>query len=48
MVFALLVLEVIPLLALLDCIQRDADEFDGGAEDRRSWTRWLMVGVATG
>ncbi len=47
LVFALLVMESIPLLALLDCCGRDGSEFPGGAEDRRSWILWLVVGVAT-
>ena len=46
-VFALLVLESIPLLALLDCFGRDADEFEGGAEDRKGWLIWLVIAVAT-
>jgi hypothetical protein len=46
-IFALLVLESIPVLALLDCIGREESEFPGGAEDRRGWILWLIVGVAT-
>jgi hypothetical protein len=46
-VLAFLVLESIPMLALVDCIQRDPDEFAGGSEDKRGWTRWLIVAVAT-
>jgi len=47
LVLALLVLEAIPLLALIDCIGRDPTEFPGGAADRRGWILWLCVGVAT-
>ena len=34
-------------MALLDCWNRDADEFPGGQADRRAWLQWLLVGVAT-
>jgi hypothetical protein len=34
-------------LALLDCVNRGAEEFEEGAEDRRAWLRWLAVAVAT-
>ncbi len=30
---------------MLDCLQRPADHFEGGAEDRRSWIRWLVVAI---
>jgi hypothetical protein len=46
-VFAFLVLESISVLALVDCIQREAGEFAGGVPDKKSWTRWLIVAVAT-
>jgi hypothetical protein len=46
-VYAILILEFIPALALFDCIGRDPDEFPGGADDRRAWILWLWVGVAT-
>ena len=35
------------VLALIDCVNRDEDHFEGGAEDRRSWVRWLIVAVIT-
>jgi hypothetical protein len=35
LVFAFLVLESISILALLDSIQREEDEFMGGIEDRQ-------------
>jgi hypothetical protein len=47
LIFGLLVLESIPLLALIDCIGREPDEFAAGAEDRRGWVLWLVVAVAT-
>ncbi len=47
LIFALLVLEAIPLLALVDCFGREDAEFPGGADDRRAWVLWLCVGVAT-
>jgi hypothetical protein len=42
----LLGLEFPALLALLDCANRPTDHFLGGADDKRAWTRWLVVGVA--
>ena len=44
---AFLVLESISLLALVDCINRSPDQFEGGAEDRKGWIHWLIVAVAT-
>ena len=35
------------VLALIDCVNRSEDHFAGGAEDRQSWIRWLVVAVAT-
>lgn len=32
-------------LALLDCVNRADDHFDGGAEDRKAWIRWLAIAV---
>jgi hypothetical protein len=46
-VFAILILEAIPLLALVDCFGREGGEFPGGADDRRAWILWLWVAVAT-
>jgi hypothetical protein len=46
-VLVLLALEFPAIMALLDCLNRRADEFPGGAADRRSWLQWLLVGVAT-
>ena len=43
----LLGLEFPVLMALLDCWQRPAEHFEGGAEDRRAWLRWLLVAVVT-
>ncbi|WP_436795604.1 hypothetical protein [Actinospongicola halichondriae] len=33
------------MIAMLDCLQRPADHFEGGAEDRTSWIRWLVVAI---
>ena len=33
------------LVAWLDCINRDADAFEGGAPDRQGWIRWLVVSL---
>jgi hypothetical protein len=32
-------------LSLLDCFNREADEFEGGAEDRSAWLRWLIAAL---
>jgi len=39
-------LELPAVVALLDCFNRPADHFDGGAQDRTDWLRWLLVGAA--
>lgn len=33
------------IVAMLDCLQRPADHFAGGAEDRTAWIRWLVVAI---
>lgn len=38
-------LEFPALIAMLDCVQRPADHFEGGAEDKTAWTRWLVVAI---
>jgi hypothetical protein len=43
----LLGLEFPAILALVDCFNREPDAFKGGAADRRSWLRWLIVAVLT-
>jgi hypothetical protein len=43
----LLGLEFPVVMALLDCWQRPAEQFAGGAEDRVAWLRWLGVAAAT-
>lgn len=43
----LLGLEFPAVLALVDCIGRPAHHFEGGAEDRQAWIRWLVVAVVT-
>ena len=40
-------LEFPALMALVDCSQRPPEHFKEGAADRRSWLRWLVVGVLT-
>ena len=32
-------------LSLLDCFNRDPDEFEGGAADRKGWLGWLALAV---
>ena len=32
-------------LSLLDCANRDPDEFTGGAVDRKGWLKWLALAV---
>ena len=46
-VFLLAGLESVALFTLLDCVNRDAIDFPGGAEDRAAWIKWLWVAVAT-
>ena len=38
-------LEFPVVLALLDAINRNEDHFEGGAEDRRAWVRWLVIAM---
>ena len=33
------------MLSVLDCVNRDPDDFEGGATDRRAWLRWLVIAV---
>ena len=40
-------LDSIAILALVDCINRPEDHFEGGRDDQRGWTRWLWLAVAT-
>ena len=47
LLLAVVALETPALLAFLDCLNREPDEFAGGAADRRSWIGWLAVAVAT-
>jgi len=42
-----LALETPAVVALLDCVNREPDEFPGGAQDQREWRRWLILGVLT-
>jgi hypothetical protein len=43
----LVVLETPAIVALLDCKNREPHQFARGAEERRAWLLWLVVGVAT-
>ena len=38
-------LELPAIVAMSDCLQRPPDHFDGGAEDRTAWLRWLVVAI---
>lgn len=38
-------LEFPAMIAMLDCLQRPADHFEGGADDRVAWIRWLAVAI---
>jgi hypothetical protein len=40
-------LEFPAIMALLDCVNRSPDHFEGGARDRRAWIGWLVVAVLT-
>jgi hypothetical protein len=44
-VILVLGLEFPVLLALLDCVNRGDDHFEGGHEDRRAWVLWLAIAV---
>ena len=35
------------VMALIDCVNRPEEHFTGGADDRRSWLRWLVVAAVT-
>ena len=43
----LLGLELPAILALVDCTNRPPDHFDGGADDRKAWQKWLVVAIVT-
>jgi hypothetical protein len=38
-------LEFPAIIALLDCLNRHPDDFDGGAPDREAWVRWLAISL---
>lgn len=40
-------LEFPAVIAILDCVQRPSEHFAEGADDKRAWTRWLMVAIVT-
>jgi hypothetical protein len=46
-VIVLVGLEFPAVLALVDCSNRPAEHFEGGADDRKAWVRWLVVAVLT-
>lgn len=46
-VILLVGLDSVAILSLIDCRNRDEDNFAGGAEDKQAWIRWLWVAVAT-
>ena len=46
-VLVLLALEFPAMMAMLDCVNRRADEFPDGAADRKAWMQWLVVGILT-
>ena len=39
-------LEFPATVALLDCINRGPDDFDGGEDDRTAWIKWLIISFA--
>lgn len=41
----LILIELPAIVAMLDCLQRPADHFEGGAEDRIAWIKWLVVAI---
>jgi len=40
-------LEFPAVLSLVDCINREDDNFLGGHDDKRAWIRWLVVAMIT-
>jgi hypothetical protein len=40
-------LEFPALMAMLDCLNRGPDHFEGGAPDRRAWIGWLAIAIVT-
>ena len=38
-------LEFPAIVAMLDCLQRPEEHFEGGAPDRKAWIRWLIVAI---
>lgn len=43
----LVAIEFPAVMGFLDCLNRPADHFPGGAEDRTAWLRWLGVCLLT-
>jgi hypothetical protein len=44
-VILLVGLDIPAALALLDCINRSPDQFEGGTGDRAGWLRWLIIAL---
>lgn len=40
-------LEFPAVMALIDCVNRPDEHFQGGKEDKASWRRWLVVACLT-
>jgi hypothetical protein len=40
-------LEFPAVVALIDCLGRPDHHFAEGAEDKRSWVKWLVVAIVT-
>ena len=38
-------LDIPAVLALLDCYNRESEQFEGGAPDRSAWLRWLAIAL---
>lgn len=41
----LLFIELPAIVAMLDCLQRPSEHFEGGAADRIGWIKWLVVAI---
>lgn len=38
-------MEVPALMSLIDCVNRDPSEFEGGEPDQKGWRGWLIVAM---
>jgi hypothetical protein len=43
----LLGLEFPAITAMIDCLYRPGDHFEGGEADRRAWIGWLVICIIT-